>query len=102
MSTMVLYPGMGFFCLLESTHSWTFVLEVGLWSTARSHSSLVTCRLSPIFCLSLEFIGHGRVLHARELVGDSVEDMLVLLTSDAFHPIAESESGDLANLGDGV
>lgn len=71
------------------------VLEVGFWSIARRHSS-------PIFCLSLEFIGHGRVLHARELVGDSVEDMLVLLTSDAFHPIAESDSGDLANMGDGV
>ncbi|CAM9231506.1 unnamed protein product, partial [Sphacelaria rigidula] len=28
----------------------------------------------------------ARVLHAHDLVGDSVEDMLVLLTSDAFQP----------------
>ena len=38
----------------------------------------------------------SRVLHAHDLVGDSVEDMLVLLTSDAFQPPEASDSGATA------
>lgn len=40
-------------------------------------SLVLSCLSAYILC---------RVLHAHDLVGDSVEDMLVLLTSDAFQP----------------
>eukprot|EP00903_Cladosiphon_okamuranus_P012774 g11940.t2 len=38
----------------------------------------------------------ARVLHAHDLVGDSVEDMLVLLTSDDFQPPETGDSGATA------
>lgn len=50
--------------------------------------SSVSCHGLPPFplfwCLFRSLL--VRVLHAHDLVGDSVEDMLVLLTSDAFQP----------------
>lgn len=48
------------------------------------------CRLPP--ARSILF----RVLHAHDLVGDSVDDMLVLLTSDAFQPPEPNDSGATA------